>query len=197
MTENDGVLFTRNNFDEHLEEDIVLLQEWYVCLDIFIKLTEGKRAAYLLYQNLLTTFFNRAKLAYNKLVDSSEKLLKKINVYRLRNFKSFYVIVVVLIAILITQVMQYNHNQKLNEQIKELKHQIIINNLELDINHSNASRTLGSSELFNFIKQNNNNSESDVHFNALVRLNRKVYILNNKLNETAVEIDKMVSFLSE
>ena len=47
MTENDGVLFTRNNFDEHLEEDIVLLQEWYVCLDFFIYLTEGKRAAYL------------------------------------------------------------------------------------------------------------------------------------------------------
>ncbi len=128
------------------------------------------------------------------MVDSSENLLKKINVYRLRNFKSFYVIVVVLIAILITQVMQYNHNQKLNEQIKELKHQILINNLELDINHSNASRTLGSSELFNLIKQNNNNSESDIHFNALVRLNEKVYILNKKLNETAGEDDKVVSF---
>ncbi len=190
MPENDGVLFTRNNFDEHLEEDIMLLQEWYVCLDILRR----KTSRIFLYQNLSTTFFNRAKLAYNKLVDSSEKLLKKINVYRVRNFKSFYVIVVVLIAILITQVMQYNHNQKLNEQIKELKHQIIINNLELDINHSNASRTLGSSELFNLIKQNNNNSESDIHFNALVRLNEKVYILNKKLNETAGEDDKVVSF---
>ncbi len=190
MTENDGVLFTRNNFDEHLEEDIMLLQEWYVCLDILRR----KTSRIFLYQNLSTTFFNRAKLAYNKLVDSSEKLLNKINVYRLRNFKSFYVIVVVLIAILITQVMQYNHNQKLNEQLKELKHQILINNLELDINHSNASRTLGSSELFNLIKQNNNNSESDIHFNALVRLNEKVYILNKKLNETAGEDDKVVSF---
>jgi len=122
-----------------------------------------------------------------------EQLAEKINAYRLKNFKLFYILLIALIAILTNQVLQYKQNQELNEQLNDLKHQILVNHVGLDTNDTNKWRTLDPDQLFNLIKQINNNSELDIHFSALVRSNDKFYIMKTRLNET-IDVNKAVSF---